>query len=102
MIYRQFQNKKLSALGFGCMRLPEKDGQVDVAQVEEMTGLKPVLWDERRTTVDAHRILFEAGKNAVQAHLNRKGLTQGKMEFGVAIVRNRAIYEIKEKKARKL
>ncbi len=34
------------------------------AQVEEMTGLKPVLWDERRTTVDAHRILFEAGKNA--------------------------------------
>ena len=34
------------------------------AQIEEMTGLKPVLWDERRTTVDAHRILFEAGKNA--------------------------------------
>lgn len=34
------------------------------AQVEEKTGLKPVLWDERRTTVDAHRILFEAGKNA--------------------------------------
>lgn len=34
------------------------------AQVEAATGLKPVLWDERRTTVDAHRILFEAGKNA--------------------------------------
>lgn len=34
------------------------------AQIEEKTGLKPVLWDERRTTVDAHRILFEAGKNA--------------------------------------
>ncbi|RHR07424.1 Holliday junction resolvase RuvX [Pseudoflavonifractor sp. AF19-9AC] len=33
-------------------------------RVEEATGLKPVLWDERRTTVDAHRILFEAGKNA--------------------------------------
>lgn len=33
-------------------------------QVEERTGLKPVLWDERRTTVDAHRILFQAGKNA--------------------------------------
>lgn len=33
-------------------------------QVEEATGLKPVLWDERRTTVDAHRILFESGKNA--------------------------------------
>ena len=34
------------------------------AQIEQKTGLKPVLWDERRTTVDAHRILFEAGKNA--------------------------------------
>ena len=33
-------------------------------QVEKTTGLKPVLWDERRTTVDAHRILFESGKNA--------------------------------------
>ena len=33
-------------------------------RVEEATGLKPVLWDERRTTVDAHRILFESGKNA--------------------------------------
>ena len=32
-------------------------------RVEEATGLKPVLWDERRTTVDAHRILFNAGKN---------------------------------------
>ena len=32
-------------------------------RVEEATGLRPVLWDERRTTVDAHRILFEAGKN---------------------------------------
>ena len=34
------------------------------AQVEAACGRKPVLWDERRTTVDAHRILFEAGKNA--------------------------------------
>ena len=34
------------------------------AKVGEATGLKPVLWDERRTTVDAHRILFGAGKNA--------------------------------------
>ena len=33
-------------------------------KVEEATGIKPVLWDERRTTVDAHRILFESGKNA--------------------------------------
>lgn len=34
------------------------------AQVAQITGLTPVLWDERRTTVDAHRILFESGKNA--------------------------------------
>ena len=33
-------------------------------KVEEATGLKPILWDERRTTIDAHRILFESGKNA--------------------------------------
>ena len=28
------------------------------------TGLPVVLWDERRTTIDAHQILFNAGKNA--------------------------------------
>ena len=33
-------------------------------KVEQATGLKPVLWDERRTTIDAHRILFESGQNA--------------------------------------
>ena len=33
-------------------------------KVEGATGLKPILWDERRTTVDAHRILFAAGQNA--------------------------------------
>ena len=32
------------------------------AQVAQATGLEPVLWDERRTTVDAHRILSEAGR----------------------------------------
>lgn len=44
---------------------------------------------------EAKPYCFEAGKNAVQEHLKRKGLTQGKMEFGIAIVRNRAVYEIK-------
>ena len=29
------------------------------AKLEEITGLKPVLWDERRTTVEAHNILSE-------------------------------------------
>ena len=32
------------------------------ARVEEATGLKPVLWDERRTTIEAHDILHTAGK----------------------------------------
>lgn len=27
--------------------------------LEQETGMKPVLWDERRTTVDAHRILSQ-------------------------------------------
>lgn len=27
--------------------------------LEQTTGLRPVLWDERRTTVDAHRILSQ-------------------------------------------
>ena len=34
------------------------------ALLEQATGLPVVLWDERRTTIDAHRILFDAGKNA--------------------------------------
>ena len=28
-------------------------------RLEQVTGLKPVLWDERRTTIDAHRILSQ-------------------------------------------
>lgn len=34
------------------------------ARLEEVTGMKVVLWDERRTTIDAHQILFAAGQNA--------------------------------------
>ncbi len=30
--------------------------------LEERIGLKPVLWDERRTTVEAHAILHTGGK----------------------------------------
>ena len=33
-------------------------------RLREATGLEPVLWDERRTTVDAHRILGEQGVRA--------------------------------------
>lgn len=37
-------------------------------QLRETTGLPVVLWDERRTTVDAHRILGEQGVRCI----NRK------------------------------
>ena len=33
-------------------------------RLEEATGLPVALWDERRTTVDAHRILWEQGVRA--------------------------------------
>ncbi len=36
------------------------------ALLEARTGLPVVLWDERRTTIDAHQILFHSGKNARQ------------------------------------
>ena len=36
MIVNKFQEDELSLLGFGAMRLPEKDGEIDVAQVEKM------------------------------------------------------------------
>ncbi len=32
--------------------------------LEERFGLPVKLWDERRTTIDAHNILFSAGQNA--------------------------------------
>ena len=55
-------------------------------QLEERTGLTPVLWDERRTTVAAHDILHQSGKkskkhresvDAVAASL----LLQGYLDF---------------------
>ena len=36
------------------------------ALLEERLPLPVVLWDERRTTIDAHQILFNSGKNAKQ------------------------------------
>ena len=37
MIYKQFQDKQLSMLGFGTMRLPTLEGgAIDEAQVAEM------------------------------------------------------------------
>ncbi|MBR5572439.1 MAG: Holliday junction resolvase RuvX [Oscillospiraceae bacterium] len=34
--------------------------------LKELTGLPLTLWDERRSTVEAHNILFNNGKNAKQ------------------------------------
>ena len=40
MLYRSFQDKKLSLLGFGAMRLPQlADGTIDEEQVRQMTRL---------------------------------------------------------------
>lgn len=33
------------------------------ARLEEAAGIKVILWDERRTTIDAHHILFNQGKD---------------------------------------
>ena len=33
------------------------------AALEEVTGVRVILWDERRTTIDAHQILFNQGKD---------------------------------------
>ncbi len=44
---------------------PRAEKSEDLAgRLRQITGLPVVLWDERRTTVDAHQILFNAGKNA--------------------------------------
>ena len=40
----------------------EKAEQLKVA-LEDTFGLPVALWDERRTTIDAHNILFSQGKN---------------------------------------
>ena len=39
---------------------------------------------------------YDAGKRAVQEHLKRKGLKNARAEYGVAIVRNRVVYDIQK------
>lgn len=61
-------------------------------QLQETTGLAPVLWDERRTTIEAHAILHQGGKrmkqhkktvDAVAASLILEGyLTRKRMQGG--------------------
>lgn len=62
------------------------------ALLEQSTGLQPILWDERRTTIEAHAILHESGKkmkahrknvDAVAATLILEGyLTKKRLERG--------------------
>lgn len=40
------------------------------ALLEEASGLRPVFWDERRTTIEAHDILHAAGKPMKQHRKN--------------------------------
>ena len=45
-------------------RAEKAEGLAELLQ--SSVGLPVTLWDERRTTIDAHQILFKAGKNARQ------------------------------------
>ena len=40
------------------------------AQLEEITGLSVTLWDERRTTIEAHAILHDSGRKMKQHKKN--------------------------------
>ena len=54
------QRCKIVAL---CDIYPEKAQAMKVL-LEETSSLPVILWDERRTTIDAHQILLNNGKNA--------------------------------------
>ena len=45
-------------------RAEKAEGMAEL--LKSVTGLPVVLWDERRTTIDAHQILMNVGKNAKQ------------------------------------
>ena len=39
MLYNEACHENLSRLGFGCMRLPQKDGEIDMQEMEKMVDL---------------------------------------------------------------
>lgn len=45
---------------------------------------------------EAKPYCFDAGKRAVQKHLERKGYKGAKAEYGIAIVRNRVVYPVQK------
>ena len=61
------------------------------ALLRETTGLPVTLWDERRTTVDAHNILMAGGKNAKQRKKTVDGLI---LFYPVASLQARFIFSI--------
>ncbi len=44
--------------------------KIFAGRIREITGLPVTLWDERRTTIDAHSILAANGKNAKKRKKN--------------------------------
>ena len=61
-------SKKTSKKGAWAEGVPPRSEKAKAMQIllQEATGLPVILWDERRTTIDAHQILFQSGKNARQ------------------------------------
>lgn len=45
----------------GTLGLRTEKSETLAAMLRDQHGMEVILWDERRTTVDAHRILSEAG-----------------------------------------
>ena len=49
MIYKPFQDKKISLLGFGAMRLPQKaDGTIDEEQLRNYAARRGLTEEEAR------------------------------------------------------
>ena len=57
-------SKSAQRLAFFVLSLPEDEAKAFAERLKERTGLPLTLWDERRTTVDAHRILGAQGVRA--------------------------------------
>ena len=53
-------------------RPPRRKGRGLCEMLREATSLPVTLWDERRTTVDAHNILLNNGKRAKERKKNRR------------------------------
>ncbi len=57
--------------------------------LEARTGLRPVLWDERRTTIEAHAILSASGKRTKRHKKNVDAVAAALILDGYLRFRNR-------------